>query len=118
MATTEEAVTLKETIRCLEDLNFHFPESSSMVEAIRKGTFTLKTRWGLMDEDGNYRHDDPCTKILSEQETQIMMQDVITLTNGKTVSGAEYAEVTAIMCDRKWAGMYDAPVIIPDDSVI
>ena len=122
MATPEPQKTLPAGDKALENLMFNFTECRNPDPLIRKSTFQLKLRNGIIQDDGGYREpvpmiDGEATKILSVSETATLIQDSVTLASGKELTGAEVAEAVGIFADRSWAGDYDT-VIVDDEPTV
>ena len=117
MSTTEQGYTVPEKVRVLEFWALNFTNTKSTNIAERKGDFTLKTRWSLMDSEGNNSMPEPpkpCSKILSVAETKLMMADSVTLADGTVLTGAQIAEGVSLSTDKDWAGEYD---IIQEENI-
>ena len=101
--TPQKVIPVGEKV--LKTLRFDFLDFKNPDKMQRKSNFILRLLSGIYTPDG-YREDENPLLTLSMDDTKILLQDEITIASGKTINGAEYAECTAIMCDRSWAGNY------------
>jgi len=118
MATEITEEVLPAGIKALQVLQFNFPQWNNTDAAVRKGTFTLKMRSGILQNDGGSREDLNPIKLLSESQTKLLLEDTVTLASGKEITGAEIAEGLGIAIDKAWAGDYDVVDEEPEEPEV
>jgi hypothetical protein len=111
MSTEVTESTLDGGTEVVKVMSFIFTDVTNTDVAKRKSKFRLKLINGIMSSKGVYREaipnvDKSPVLVLEEENTQIMMQDEITVSSGKTLTGADVAECLGIVYDRAKKGDY------------